>query len=265
MLTCSHTHLTHTDTHWKPHIHIHTHTITRTHTHTITCTHTHCNARTHTHCNARTHTHTHTHCNRTHTVYYRHSLVQRQAPAGKKLRSCTPSQTVWSITPSLFAPPSLPRLHELSSQEIYSTDMWWRTWSRTLQKPTMSGSRRRSWNKVFKCRPTEYQRREDLAVIATSCHSYWRYRSMTTYMYLHISQLVSGVSGYHWWTKTTGLSYVIVYVYVCVCLCECVCVCRVCGCVCVYVCVCSRDREPSPHMHISTMNSLDENLELEER
>jgi len=30
---------------------------------------------------------------------------------------------------------------------------------------TMSRSKRRSWSKVFKCRPTEHQSREDLAVI----------------------------------------------------------------------------------------------------
>ena len=78
---------------------------------------------------------------------------------------------------------------------------------------------------MFKCWPTEYQRREDLAVITTLCHSYWKYRSMITYMYLHISQLVSGVSGYHCWIKTTGL------------LCMCVCVC-VYVCVYVFICVC---------------------------
>ena len=46
---------------------------------------------------------------------------------------------------------------------------------------TMSGSKRRSWSKVFKCRGTECQRREVLhvAVIPTKCHLYWRYWSMT--------------------------------------------------------------------------------------
>jgi len=29
----------------------------------------------------------------------------------------------------------------------------------------MSGSKMRSWSKALKCRPTEHQRREDLAVI----------------------------------------------------------------------------------------------------
>ena len=79
--------------------------------------------------------------------------------------------------------------------------MWWR---RAMLKLTMSGSKRRSWSKVFKCRHTEYQRREDVAVI-TSCH-----------LYLHISLSSLVDQGYHWCTKTIG----------------------VCDCVCVFVCVC---------------------------
>jgi len=59
----------------------------------------------------------------------------------------------------------------------------------------MSGSKRRSWSKVFKCRPTKFQRREDLAL--SSNHNIM---SLVLKVQTHdsncLSSLVDGI-GYH--------------------------------------------------------------------
>ena len=117
-------------------IHTIVHTCTSTHIHT--CAHT----STHTHTHAHTHTHTSIHA-QMHTSIHTHTHTHK-------------SQAMWPLAPLLFptpsppSPPFSPGCITCQPREIYSTSMWWRAWRGTPLKPTMSGSNRRNWSKVFK-------------------------------------------------------------------------------------------------------------------
>ena len=99
-----------------------------------------------------THAHRHTHI---HTYTHTHPSTHKCTHPSIHTHTHK-SQAMWPLAPLLFptpsppSPPFSPGCITCQPREIYSTSMWWRAWRGTPLKPTMSGSNRRNWSKVFK-------------------------------------------------------------------------------------------------------------------